>query len=110
MPKHVLSNFALSDQFACHTIHVATVLTSLLRTFHFVWVQANYMHRLTAFYATNELVVAAVTNGDADGTDVGLTTEVCRDLDHHRIATPSRHSSLRISLDALRSSSNAYYR
>ena len=36
------------------------------------------MHRLTAFYATNELVVAAVTNGDADGTDVGLTTEVCR--------------------------------
>ena len=35
------------------------------------------MHRLTAFYATNELVVAAVTNRDADGTDAGLTTEVC---------------------------------
>eukprot|EP01043_Picozoa_sp_COSAG02_P126580 COSAG02_NODE_63850_length_262_cov_0.631902_1_plen_68_part_00 len=35
------------------------------------------MHRLTAFYATNELVAAAVTNSDADGTDAGLTAEVC---------------------------------
>ena len=34
------------------------------------------MHRLTAFYATNELVAAAVTNRDTDGADTGLTTEV----------------------------------
>jgi hypothetical protein len=58
-------------------LYPATVLNlSVARGF--IVGQANYMHRLTAFYATNELVAAAVTNRDADGTNVGLTMEVCR--------------------------------
>ena len=58
-------------------VYLATVLN--LSVVHgFIVGQANYMHRLTAFYATNELVAAAVAIRDADGTNVGLTTEVCR--------------------------------
>ena len=40
--------------------------------------QANYMHRLTAFYGINELVEASIATPDpgAEATGPGLTTEV----------------------------------
>jgi hypothetical protein len=37
--------------------------------------QANYMHRLTAFYATNELVETSVAASERDSTAAGAASD-----------------------------------